>query len=97
MSDGRRRMAKASCLAVSAHLFSVICSLSSVIQIASHRRKDLTEHVRGQHASVGVVTRAVIAVEQRKPVGRMLCAVAERQGRKGAAERRHGTVVSDAT
>src|SRR6266446_10833721 len=88
--DGR--MAKASYLVV-----STICSLSSVIQIASHRRKDRAEHVRSQHAGVGVVTRAVIAVEQREPVGRVLCAVAERQGGKGAAERRHGTVVGDAT
>src|SRR5260370_479375 len=74
-----------------------ICHLSSVIEIASRRGKDLAEHVRGQHARVGVVRRAVIAVEQREPVGRVLCAVAERQGGKGAAERRHGTVVGDAS
>ena len=39
------------------------CGVAAGIEVAAHRREHRAEHLRRQHAGVGVVARAVIAVE----------------------------------
>src|SRR5262249_53093598 len=69
--------------------------LAARVEIAADCRKDFAEHVRGQDASVRVIARAVIAVEQYERVDRMLRAVAEWPGDQAAAKGRHGAVMGD--
>src|SRR5215471_16251284 len=69
--------------------------MAALIEIESHSGKDLAEHVRGQHARIGIVARAVIAVEEHEPVGCVLRAMSEREGRKATAKRCYCTVMGD--
>src|SRR5580658_3760685 len=67
----------------------------SVEQLA-HLRKDITKHLRCEHACIRVVARAVIAVEQRQRADGVRAAVAEWKRRPLDAARQHETVMRDA-
>ena len=59
----------------------VVALASQCVEVGAHRREHRAEHLRRQHAGIGVVARAVIAAEQRDGADVGLAAMAERRGR----------------
>src|SRR3954465_6332981 len=70
--------------------------MSALVQIGPHARENTPEHVGRKHAGVGVVARAMIAVEKRKAADCVPCAMRERRRGEAEACRSYGRLVRNA-
>jgi len=70
--------------------------VASGVEIAAHGCKDLPEHFGGEHAGVRVVSRTMVAAEQRNWAELVPPAVYKRKRGQSAAERTHCAFVRDA-